>query len=133
MIVQFLLSNGANPGIENFVGWFEECLSRTAAQPRVRVDLLEIAMRNRTQGILAFAAILTSCTAGIFHLTWWAALAGACVLALISLSNHHSAYRVLSGGEGTAGVLLFSSFFNATIVSAAALSAGRVLGWVWGV
>jgi hypothetical protein len=90
-------------------------------------------MRNRTQGVLAFAAILATCTAGLLHLTWWAALAGACVLALISMSNHHSAYRALSGGEGTAGVLLFSSLFNATIISAAALSAGRMLGWAWGV
>ena len=90
-------------------------------------------MRNRTQGVLAFAAILSMCTAGILHLSWWAALAGGCVLALISMSNHPVAYRALSGSVSTPGVLLFSSLFNATLISAAALAAGRAIGWAWGI
>jgi len=90
-------------------------------------------MRIRAQGLLAFFTILGTCTAGILHLSWWAALAGGCILALISMSNHPVAYRALSGGASSSGVPLFSSLFNAFIVSAGALAAGRAIGWVWGV
>jgi hypothetical protein len=90
-------------------------------------------MRNRTQGVLAFATIFATCVAGILHYSWWAALAGGCVLALISISNHPLAYRALGGGQSVAGVLLFSSFFNAAVISAAALAAGRAIGWAWGI
>jgi len=90
-------------------------------------------MRNRAQGILAYATILATCTAGILHLTWWAAVAGACVLALASISNHPIAYRALGGGEGTLPVLLLSSLANAIMTSVAALIIGRVIGWMWGV
>jgi hypothetical protein len=90
-------------------------------------------MRNPAQGALAFATILATCIAGILHLSWWAALAGACVLSLISMSNHPIAYRALSGSASSPAVLLFSSVFNATITSAAALAAGRAIGWAWGV
>jgi hypothetical protein len=90
-------------------------------------------MRNRAQGVLAFATILATCIAGILHLSWWAALAAACVLSLVSMSNHPIAYRALSGSASSPAVLLFSSVFNATITSAAALAAGHIIGWVWGI
>ena len=89
-------------------------------------------MRSRTQGALAFTTILGVCTAGILHLAWWAAVAGACVLALISIFNHPLTYRTL-GGHTTSGVLLLSSLLNATVTSAAALGIGRGIGWAWGV
>jgi hypothetical protein len=47
-------------------------------------------MRTRAQGLLAFTAILATCVAGIIHFSWWAAIAGGCIIALISLSNHPS-------------------------------------------
>jgi hypothetical protein len=90
-------------------------------------------MRNRTQGVLAFATILAICAAGVLHYSWWAALAGGCVLALISISNHPRAYRAFGGSHGAVSVLLFSSFFNATVISAAALAAGRAIGWASGI
>jgi hypothetical protein len=90
-------------------------------------------MRTPAQGFLAFSTILATCIAGILHLSWWAALAGACVLALISMSNHPVAYRALSGSATASGTLFFSSAFNATIISAAALVSGRTIGWAWGV
>jgi hypothetical protein len=91
------------------------------------------AIRNRQQGILAYAAILATCTAGILHFSWWAFLAGACVLALISISNHAIAGRGLGATEGAVGLLLLSSLLNATVTSAAALTIGRGIAWVWGV
>ena len=90
-------------------------------------------MRSPGQGVLAFATILATCIAGILHLSWWAALAGACALSLISMSNHPVAYRALSGSASAPSVLLFSSLFNATLISAASLAAGRAIGWAWGV
>lgn len=90
-------------------------------------------MRNRAQGILAYATILATCTAGILHFSWWVAVAGACVLALISISNHPIAYRALGGGEGALPVLLVSSLVNAIMTSAAALVIGRAIGWMCGV
>jgi hypothetical protein len=89
-------------------------------------------MRTRAQGLLAFTAILATCVAGIIHFSWWAAIAGACVLALISLSNHPVAYRALSGSASSSALLVFSSLFNATITSAGALLAGRLISWAWG-
>ena len=89
-------------------------------------------MRSRAQGVLAFASILSTCTAGILHLSWWAALAGACILALISISNHPITLRTL-GGTTTPGVLVLSSVLNAAVTSAAALVIGRAIGWIWGV
>lgn len=89
-------------------------------------------MRTRAQGALAFFIILATCVAGILHLSWWAALAGACALALISMSNHQVAYRALSGA-GASGILVFSSLFNAFVTSAGALATGRFIGWAWGI
>ena len=89
-------------------------------------------MRTRGQGVLAYMAILAICTAGVLHFSWWAFVAGACVLALISFSNHPIAYRALGGGEAVS-ILLFSSLLNAAATSAAALMVGRLIGWIWSV
>jgi hypothetical protein len=90
-------------------------------------------MRTRAQGLLAFTAILATCVAGIVHVSWWAALAGGCVLALISLSIHPMAYRALSGSASSSALLVVSSLLNATMTSAGALLAGRMIGLAWGV
>lgn len=90
-------------------------------------------MRNCAQGFLAFATILAVCTAGILQLSWWALLAGACVLALISISNHGVVYRALGGTDGAGAILVLSSLLNASAISAVALVIGRGIGWLWGV
>ena len=89
-------------------------------------------MRSRSQGAVAFATILAICTAGILQLTWWAALAGGCVLALISIHNHPVTFRAL-GGATSPGTLIFVSLSNAAVTSSAALIMGRAIGWIWGV
>jgi hypothetical protein len=89
-------------------------------------------MRTRTYGVVAYVAILAICTAGVLHFSWWAFVAGACVLALISFSNHPIAYRALGGGEGAVSILLFSSLLNAAATAAAALMVGRLISWMWG-
>ena len=90
-------------------------------------------MRNRVQDGLAFAALLGVCSAGLLHVSWWAAVAGACVLALISISNHPIAVRAGGSGEAPLATHILSSLLNAGMTSAAALAAGRIIGWLWGV
>jgi hypothetical protein len=89
--------------------------------------------RTPAQGLLAYAAILGTLIAGIHHMSWWAAVAGASVLALISISNHTFTYRALAdGGDSTYTVLYFSSALNAAAISAAALGMGNAVGWLLG-
>jgi hypothetical protein len=94
-------------------------------------------MRSPTQGLLAFSTILSVCAAGILQLSpqfsFWSAVVGACVLCLISMSNHSTAERTLGGGDAVLGSLVVSSLLNASMTSAAALLAGYVIGWAWGV
>jgi hypothetical protein len=91
-------------------------------------------MRTPAQGLLAYAAILGTLIAGMHHMSWWAAVAGGSVLALISISNHAVAYRALGGGgESTYTMLYFSSALNAAAISAAALGVGKALGWILGI
>ena len=89
-------------------------------------------VRNHAQGLLAYATILATCVAGLFHASIWAFVAGACVLALISISNHRVVYssRLSDSGGGT---LLLSSTINAVVTSASAVVFGRIVGWAWGV
>ena len=90
-------------------------------------------MRTPAQGVLAYGTILSVCFAGVLQLSAWALVAGACVLALISISNHPTALRALDGSESTPYALLLSSLLNASLTSAAALIIGRGIGWAWGV
>lgn len=90
-------------------------------------------MRSRAQGFLAYATILATCIAGMLHFSWWAFLAGACSLALISISNHPIAQRALVGSEAPTATLMASSLLNAGATAAGALIAGRLIGAFWGV
>jgi hypothetical protein len=81
---------------------------------------------------IVFATFLAVCLAGVLDASWWAAVAGACVLALVSMSNH-AAYSVADGGFVRPGTLLLSSCLNAALSAAGALATGRLIGWLWGV
>jgi hypothetical protein len=69
----------------------------------------------------------------MLHLGWWASVAGACVLALISFSNHPMTMRSIAGNNTVVPLLVVSSLANAAMTSAAALVVGRAIGWIWGV
>lgn len=90
-------------------------------------------MRSPAQGLLAYLTIFATCTAGILQVSVWVFVAGACVLALISIANHPAAVRTLGGGIGAEGALWLASLLNATASAGAALMTGRLLGWMWGV
>ncbi len=86
---------------------------------------------ERTHIALAFVVLLATCLAGVFHAPWWAACAGACSLALISLLTLRTAYepqlRVV-----TEPILIFSSVLNAAATASGAFIFGYVARWMWG-
>jgi hypothetical protein len=61
-------------------------------------------------------------------------MAGACLLALISLNVHrleYARYARVTDHVGQSS-LLFSAALNASAAGAAAFLAGRAIGWLWG-
>ena len=91
-------------------------------------------MRNHLQGLFAFATILTACLGGALHASSWMAVASACVLALISASNHSVATRMLKGsGEQIGTILVVSTAANAGVTVLAAFATGQAIGWLWGI
>ena len=95
---------------------------------------LDVDMRTRAQGTVAFFAILATCSAGIMNASWWAFVAGACALALISIANHAFAGSgAAANGRPASITLLAASILNASAISGAALGIGRIIGTAWGV
>ena len=91
-------------------------------------------MRNRILGLVAFGAIMFACFAGILHMTLWAAVASACGLALVSVSNHVEMARALSGSRDQIGaILIATSITNGAATALTAFATGHGIGWIWGV
>src|SRR5262245_59453329 len=82
----------------------------------------------------AFAAILAVIAAGTMNLSWWAAGAGACTLALTSLTSTHSSFArcARAGSSIVLPVILLSIVFNTAAAATAAFGLGRLIGWCWG-
>ena len=91
-------------------------------------------MSPRSINVIAFLTILAVCLAGALHVSYWAVVAGACILALLSITNRERAVSLASKGTvGGSAILLASSTMNAAAIASAALIMGRGIGWVWGV
>lgn len=90
---------------------------------------------TRTASHIAFAAILASCIAGAFSLSWWLASAAAAILVLVSLVHHRPVYDRYAGAGNSGGqtMLLLGTALNAATAVALAFVAGRMLAWLWGV
>ncbi|MEQ1648463.1 MAG: hypothetical protein ABL898_07755 [Hyphomicrobiaceae bacterium] len=84
------------------------------------------------KGILAYCAILASCVAGGFGLSPWTIVASACVLMLISMSNHDGVIARLGGGATAQASAMMSTVLNAAWTSGAAFVVGMSIGYVWG-
>ena len=91
------------------------------------------ATRERLFGALAYLAILVTCIAGMLHTSWWAACAGASILALLSLASPSGAHAHFARpGESVPAVALFASTaLNACAAASAAYLAGRIIAWFW--
>lgn len=86
---------------------------------------------GRLQSALAFAILLATSVAGVFHAPWWAACAGACSLVLVSLGSQRTATVPQLRGISEP-VLIIASILNAAAVASAALIFGHLARWVWG-
>ena len=83
----------------------------------------------------AFAAILAVIAAGTLHLSAWTAAAGACVLALVSLTSSQGAYSRYGYAGSPVGLpaVLLSTALNASAAAAASFVLGRLIAWAWGI
>jgi hypothetical protein len=90
---------------------------------------------DRSQSLFGLAIVAATCAAGMLRAPWWAGVAGACLLALISLSVHkleYARYARMTDHVGQSSLLL-SAVLSASAAGAAAFLAGRAIGWLWGV
>ena len=91
-------------------------------------------MWERVQDRVAYAVLLATCVAGIIHTSWWAAVAGACLLAILSLVQRQYVghrYETLHRAVPDT-VHVMSSTANAAIFSTAAFSFGHLTRILWG-
>jgi len=72
---------------------------------------------ERLQSATAYFVILAICGAGIVRAPWWYALAGGCLLLLVSLTWHRLAYARYAEQADTTGqsVQLFAGVLNACL------------------
>ena len=91
-------------------------------------------MRDRAILTLGYTTIVATIAAGVLGLAWWAAVACASVLGLISLTASFGAYAryVYAGSPISLPAVFTSTVVNAISAGAAAYLLGRVVGWVWG-
>jgi|GEM_PF-4895147 len=112
------------------------CLQVLLNEPVVRAFDSQVCMKNahtlrahgRAQLAIAYVVLIATCVAGVFHLGWWSAVAGASSLALVSLASPRA-----SAGRGISEqVLVASSLLNASAAASAAYAFGYLARWVWG-
>ena len=90
-------------------------------------------MFDRT-GVAAYLAIMTSCLAGIFHLSSWAIVFAACALMLLSILKKHDAAMSRLGTSGTVQVVVMaSSAVNAGMVSVTSYVMGTSIDLIFGI
>lgn len=89
---------------------------------------------GRAQSAASYLILLATCTAGIFHLPWWSACAGACSLALMSLFAQRTAAasHIQIDSAIREPVLVVASVLNASAVASGAFVFGHVARWFWG-
>jgi hypothetical protein len=92
-------------------------------------------MSNRPSDALAFLTILAVCLAGALHQPWWAALAGAGALVIISLLKawNGSAQRVATARKVRDPIQFAASSLNGTAIAGAAFGFGQFTTWAWGI
>ena len=91
-------------------------------------------MQDRAIAIPSYLTLIATCLAGIVHYSWWAALAGASALALISLLGRIPAERTpVVRTEPAEPIMSVASLMNAVAFSGAAYGFGQFTGWLWSV
>ena len=92
-------------------------------------------MFDRPSNAVAFLTILAVCFAGAMRASWWIALAGMCMLVLVSLNNRWRARGFGLGGSSAVAdpVQLAASIINAGVIAGASFALGQITGVVWGI
>jgi len=90
--------------------------------------------KDRLHGVLAYAVILLTCVAAMLHVSWWAACAGASLLALLSMADPQGSHACFAraGVRIAPAALYASTVLNATAAASAAYLLGCVIAWFWG-
>ena len=83
--------------------------------------------------MLTYAIIVATAAAGALHMSWWAALVGATLLALTGVLEFRlaPARRSLSREMTDEPVQALSAFLNGSAAGAAAFLLGRASVWIW--
>ena len=82
--------------------------------------------------MLAYLIILSIAVAGMMHAHWWAAVVGACVLALLMMTERRPIALLATAGDDSIAVATYA-LINGSTAAAVAFAAGRASGWVWGI
>lgn len=91
-------------------------------------------MLARAREPLALLTLLLVCLAGMSRATWWAVCAGACVMALISMSRQQafaarwSSWRAAPSSMAVIG----TAALNGSAASCASFALGYWSIWAWG-
>jgi len=86
---------------------------------------------RRRQAIAAYAVLLATCLAGVFHAPWWAACAGACTLTLMQLFEQRPG-TVPQLRAVSETVQILASVLNAAAAASGAFVLGYIARWMWG-
>ena len=82
--------------------------------------------------MLAYLIILTIAVAGMMQAHWWSAVAGGCVLALLTLVERGNVAASPSSLQGDVSTARAFALGNAAAAATAAFAAGRASAWLWG-
>jgi hypothetical protein len=89
---------------------------------------------GRTQTAAIYTILLATCAAGMVHAPWWAAIAGTCSLALVSLLTLRARVASAPGLRLiNERILVLSSIMNATAAGFGVFAFGHLARWAWGV
>jgi hypothetical protein len=85
--------------------------------------------------LLAYLIILSTTVAGMMQAAWWAAVVGACILALLSVAERRAAFTSPTGNEGATDEPLATlvAVANGSVACSVAFMLGRATAWLWGI
>jgi hypothetical protein len=87
---------------------------------------------GRRQLFGAYVILVATSAAGALRAPWWAALAGACSLALLSLITHKKTSSPNVSIYVDEPPLIASSIINAAMFASLAYVFGHIARWFWG-
>ena len=83
--------------------------------------------------MLAYLIILSIAIAGMMQAHWWAAVVGACILALLMVAERHPVVLPAAVRGDDSIAMATYALLNGSTAAAVAFAAGRASGWIWGI